>query len=292
MRKFTADKSAEGLRTDVFLTRKFPKFTRSSLKQLFKRGLVKVNNIAVKSSRKVHFSDKVSVDDRLLISNPAPLKLPLIYEDKDVIIVNKPTGVLTHSKGALNSEATVASTMRPKIDPSLSGNRAGIVHRLDRGTSGVIILAKNQQSISYLQKQFSKRQVKKTYRAVVEGAPKPGHALIDAPIARNPKRPQTFTVKSGGKPAQTEYQVDRLLRKGNKKYSLLDIRPITGRTHQIRVHLKYIGHPIVGDSIYGQPGEALLHATSLELTLPSGQRKVFRAPAPPKFKKFIDDGEK
>ena len=289
MRKFTADKSSEGLRADVFLTRKFSKFTRSSLKQLFKSGLVKVNNMVAKSSRKVHPSDKITVDDRLLADVPPPLKLPVIYEDKDVIVVDKPAGVLTHSKGALNSEATIASSMRFKIDSAMHGNRAGIVHRLDRGTSGVIILAKNQVSLNYLQKQFSTRRAGKHYQAIVEGIPKPPHAVIDAPIARNPKRPQTFVVKSGGKASQTEYHTKRTITKQSKSYALLELKPLTGRTHQLRVHLKYIGHPVAGDPVYGRGGgRMMLHAQSLGISLPSGKKQLFKSPLPSAFREFFD----
>jgi len=289
MRKFTADKSAEGLRADVFLSKKFPKFTRSSLKQLFKRGQVKVNNIAAKSSRRVHPADKFTVDDSLLKKIPPALDLPIIYEDKDVLVVNKPAGILAHSKGALNSEATVASSLRSKINSSLSGNRAGIVHRLDRGTSGVMVVAKNQTALHYLQRQFSNRRVEKKYRAIVESLVKPSQALIDAPIVRNPKRPQTFMVKSGGRPAQTEYRAEKTVSKQGKKYTLLSLKPLTGRTHQIRVHLKYINYPIVGDPVYGHgDGQIMLHAYSLGLILPNGQKKLFKAPLPKTFKGFLE----
>jgi 23S rRNA pseudouridine1911/1915/1917 synthase len=288
MRKFNADKSADGLRADVFISKKLPKFTRSSLKHLFKQGFVKVNNISIKSSRRVHPSDKFTVDDRLLKSVPSPLDLPVIYEDEDVVVVDKPAGALTHSKGALNTEATVASSLRHKLDRSLSGNRAGIVHRLDRGTSGLIIIAKNPASLSFLQKQFATRKVEKIYEAVVEGVPATPQAIIDAPIDRNPKRPQTFVVKSTGKAAQTKYYTKKTGVKQSKNYSLLELKPLTGRTHQLRVHLKYIGHPIYGDPVYGHGGNRImLHAYSLRVRLPSGERKLFKSPLPAVFKEFF-----
>lgn len=286
MRKFTVDKSADGVRADVYLAKKFPKFTRSSLKQLFKRKLVQINNAVAKSGRKVHPDDKISVDDSLLKSVPAPVKLPVIYEDKEVVVINKPAGMLTHSKGALNTESTVASSLRAKINPNLQGNRAGIVHRLDRGTSGVMIIAKTEAALAYLQKQFAARMTEKNYRAVVEGVPQPKQALIDAPIDRNPRRPQTFVVSAAGKPAQTEYKVEKSFKRGDQDYSVLALKPVTGRTHQLRVHLKYIGHPVVGDRVYGRGEELLLHAASLGLALPNGQHKVFKAPLPAYFKEF------
>jgi 23S rRNA pseudouridine1911/1915/1917 synthase len=227
----------------------------------------------------------------LLNITPEPIKLPVIYEDDDVVVMNKPAGVLTHAKGCINTEATVATFMSGKItDESLTGNRAGIVHRLDRATSGVIICARNSQSQIWLQKQFSQRKTKKTYMAVVEGEPKPREAIIDVPIERNPKKPQTFRAGQGGKPAQTKYRVIETITKGSKSYSLLELIPVTGRTHQIRVHLKYIGHVIVGDWVYGHDGSnMLLHAKSLEITLLNRKRRTFTVPIPPVFKEFLDD---
>jgi len=204
------------------------------------------------------------------------------------VVIDKPSGILTHAKGALNTEATVASFIKNKIsDEQLGGNRAGIVHRLDRQTSGLIITAKNKAALNWLQKQFSNRKVKKTYLAIVEGRPKPEAAIIDAPIARNPKKPQTFIVSSSGKSAQSQYKVLKTFRIKNNSYSLLELKPKTGRTHQLRVHLAYIGHPVVGDPVYGQPRKRLLlHATKLELSLPNGTAKSFISPMPPELKEL------
>ena len=139
-----------------------------------------------------------------------------------------------------------------------------------------------------LQKQFAQRKTKKIYLAIVEGEPKPEQAVIDAPIARNPKKPQTFRVSPEGKSAQTQYSVLKSFVKKDKRYSLLELKPLTGRTHQLRVHLAYIGHPIVGDHVYGSDGARLmLHATSLEITIPTSQRKVFEAAMPQDIKDFI-----
>ena len=164
----------------------------------------------------------------------------------------------------------------------MDGERAGIVHRLDRATSGVMICAKTPEALSWLQKQFSERKVKKTYVAVVKGALSEPEAVIDMPIERNPRKPQTFRVGANGKPSVTAYKV---LKTGNG-YSLLELKPTTGRTHQLRVHLHKLGHPIVGDELYDGPeAERLfLHATSLEITLPDKQRKTFEAPAPLSFR--------
>ncbi|HXY17860.1 MAG TPA: RluA family pseudouridine synthase [Candidatus Nitrosopolaris sp.] len=289
MRRFKVGQAGAGQRADVFIAAKFPRFSRSFLEYLFDAGSVKSNDKIIKASHKLQTGDKIKVEDGLLKIKPAKIKLPVVHEDDDVVVIDKPAGVLAHSKGALNNEATVASFIRSKIkDKTMTGNRAGIVHRLDRPTSGLIITARTAAALQHLQRQFSKRKTDKTYLAVVEGWPEPAEALIDAPIERNPRRPQTFRVAAGGKPAQTHYKTLRQLQKNRKKYAFLELKPATGRTHQLRIHLSYLGHPIVGDSLYGHTdGQLLLHASRLEITLPSGHRKVFESPAPRRIKEFI-----
>jgi len=288
MKKFTVSEAAAGSRLDVFVAEQYPQFTRSSLEALFDQGSVQLNGRASKASAKIRTNDSVSLDDELLIAEPPEVQLPIIYEDDSVIVIDKPDGLLTHSKGALNLEPSVASFIKAKLnDENLIGNRAGIVHRLDRRTSGVIITAKNEASQKWLQKQFSTRKVKKQYLAIVEGTLEPQKALIDAPIARNPNRPQSFMVSSSGKPAQTEYEALEHIEKKGEHYTLVNLRPRTGRTHQLRVHLAYINHPIVGDNIYGHDGpKLLLHAASLELTLPDKSRRTFSSPTPDKIEDF------
>lgn len=291
MKEFRAAESDAGVRADIFVAGRYPDFSRSSLNSLFDTGAVLINGEAAKPGQKLKTGETVSVDDALLRKKAPAIKLPIIYEDKDIIAIDKPAGILTHSKGALNLEATVASFIKPKItDKTLTGNRAGIVHRLDRGTSGVIITAKHNEALKWLQKQFATRKVKKTYIAIAEGILEPQAALIELPIARNPKKPQTFIVAAAGKPAITEYKVLKTLHRDGKNYSLLELKPLTGRTHQLRVHLAYLGHPVVGDPIYGHKnGELLLHAESLELTLPNRQRQTFEAELPKRIKDFVGD---
>lgn len=309
MLTFKATVTDAGKRADVSVAKKLPEFTRSSLSGLFDKHLVLINGKSAKASYKLHVGDKLEVETDLLTAQPEKIELPVIYEDDNVIVINKPAGVLTHSKGALNTEATVASWLReyvlkntPKeaLDYGLwtmdsRQSRAGIVHRLDRATSGVIITAKDEKTQKWLQKQFSTRKVKKTYLAIVEGVPEPQQAIIDAPIERNLKKPQTFRVGSTGREAQTEYRVIKVLDL-SRTLALVELKPLTGRTHQLRVHLKYIGHPIVGDRVYGRAGSPVkistnfqagkhlyLHAKSLELTLPGGNRQTFKAPEPDYF---------
>lgn len=289
--EFKAGKSSVGTRADIFITAKYPQFARSALKSLFELHNVQVNGKEAKPGYKLKYGDRVAVNADSLRYVPEQLDLPIIYEDSDVVVIDKPAGVLTHAKGALSLEPTVATFIRRKItDKQLSGNRAGIVHRLDRSTSGVIVCARNQKALTWLQRQFSDRKVKKTYLAVVEGIPEEGEAIIDVPIGRNPKKPQTFKATSAGKPAQTRYKVLRSFNKHDKDYALIELMPTTGRTHQIRVHLAYIGHPIVGDRLYGHDdSRMLLHAQKLELNLPGGRKKVFSAPIPQEFNRFLSD---
>lgn len=291
MQQFKTGQPAVGTRADIFVASKYPQFARSALKNLFERQEIQINGKVAKPGYKLRYGDRVTVNSEKIQSKPEPIELPVIYEDKNVVVINKPAGILTHSKGALNLEPTVASFVRNKInDHKLTGNRAGIVHRLDRATSGVIICARNQQALTWLQKQFSSRKVKKTYLAITEGILEPTVAIIDVPIGRNPKKPQTFKATAVGRPAQTRYKVRETLSNDGKKFALVELKPATGRTHQIRVHLAYIGFPIVGDYIYGHNGRAmLLHAQKLELKLPNSPSKVFSAPLPESFKDFLKD---
>ncbi|HSX18077.1 MAG TPA: RluA family pseudouridine synthase [Candidatus Saccharimonadales bacterium] len=290
MQEFKVKKSDEGVRADIFVASKFPDYARSALKGLFKHQNVHINGQVAKAGYKLKQGDRITVDASLLHAEVEDIELPIIYEDDDVMVIDKPAGLLTHSKGALNLEPTVASFLKKRLnDESLTGNRAGIIHRLDRATSGLIIGAKNSKALAYWQKQFSTRKVKKTYVAIVEGVPKPSAAIIDAPIARNPKKPQTFHVNPLGKPAQTQYRLIQSINKAGKKFSLLELEPLTGRTHQLRVHLAYIGHPIIGDAVYGHSDTAmLLHAQKLELTFPGGELKSFSMQSPKVFRDFIE----
>lgn len=286
-------------RLDHKVVELYPEMSRAFASKLIEQGKVKVNDeVETKAGYKIRYGDHIAVDYDAADEPPIPdIKLPVLYEDDDCVVVNKPVGVLTHSKGAYNPEGSVASWLRKRLisgewqsTTDDAGNaRAGIVHRLDRATSGVIICAKTPDALSKLQKQFSKRLAKKKYIAVVSGHLAQDHAVIEMPIERNPKKPQTFRVGPNGKLASTEYKV----LKTSEHYSLLELMPKTGRTHQLRVHLNQIGHPILGDTLYGgKPAERMyLHAESLEITVPSSERLTFTAPLPTDFKKALkNDG--
>lgn len=271
------------MRLDQKIVELHPRVTRSFVTKLIVDGKVTVNDeVITKAGYKLKGADKIAVDYDVEASKIIPeIELPVLYEDDDCVVIDKPLGLLTHSKGAFNPEATVATWLAGKITDIEPSERAGIVHRLDRATSGVMICAKTSEALSWLQKQFAQRRTKKTYYAVIKGVLKPEAAIIDMAIERNPKKPQTFRVGSNGKPAQTTYKT----LESNGAYSLVELKPITGRTHQLRVHLAHQGHPIVGDVFYnGEPADRLyLHAHELELTLPNRERKVFTSPVPKVF---------
>lgn len=279
------------IRLDVALAKKYDNLSRSSIQKMVKNGLAKVNGRIITKVKEL-VDESIDLIELAEVQKDAKhIDLEIIYEDENVIVVNKPKGVLTHSKGVLNNEFTVADFFELHgCDFAKDTNRAGIVHRLDRETSGVIIGAKNDTAAKKLQKQFSERTTKKEYIAIVEGVPSPNKAIVDLPIARNNSLPSTFIVNAKGKTAQTKYEV--LESKNNR--SLVKLNPKTGRTHQLRVHLAYIKHPIVGDRVYNdryseKDTRMFLHAKSLEISIPpnntntTSQRMVFESPLPDDF---------
>ena len=275
------------VRLDIYLSTKFDTtISRSLWQKYIKAGYVSVNNKVVTTPKfEVDETDEIALN--LPEKEQADVDLPILYEDDDVIVVNKPSGLLTHAKGGLSDEPTVAEIIRPKTSFATDTDRPGIVHRLDRDTSGLLIIAKNSESAAHLQRQFAERTAKKTYIAITDGKPKLNAAKIDLPIGRNPSAPSTFRIDPNGKPAQTTYHV--LVE--NDAQSLVELKPTTGRTHQLRVHLAHLNAPILGDRVYGKSSDyrMMLHAQKLEITLPSGERKVFEAAVSDEFKKFFPE---
>jgi 23S rRNA pseudouridine1911/1915/1917 synthase len=271
-------------RLDIYIAKRFPQVSRAFVQRLIDDQRVKVNGVFEKAGYKLRPTDKVQVDFEPAELDQIPsIDLPVIYEDNNVIVIDKPVGVISHSRGKYWNEPSVASFIRERTGQV--GERSGIVHRLDRATSGVMICAKNQTSLSWLQRQFSTRKVKKAYLAIISGHLEPKEAVIEMPVERNPKAPATFRVGQNGKPATTIYRVTE----SNSDYDLVRLEPLTGRTHQLRVHLAHQKHPIVGDVLYGGENyeRLLLHALSLEITLPNRDRKLFEASAPEIFKTFL-----
>ena len=275
------------VRLDIYLSTKFDTtISRSLWQKYIKAGYVSVNSKVVTTPKfEVDETDEIALN--LPEKEQADVDLPILYEDDDVIVVNKPSGLLTHAKGGLSDEPTVAEIIRQKTSFATDTDRPGIVHRLDRDTSGLLIIAKNPESAAHLQRQFAERTAKKTYIAITDGKPKLNAAKIDLPIGRNPSAPSTFRIDPNGKPAQTTYHVLA----ENEAQSLVELKPTTGRTHQLRVHLAHLNTPILGDRVYGKPSDCrmMLHAQKLEITLPSGERKVFEAAVPDEFKKFFPE---
>lgn len=255
-------------RVDQMMVEIYKSYNRSTLQKFIKAGFVKVDGeVVLKPNQK--FPDGVKIELKVPDDlKYADVKPEILYEDENVIVVNKPAGLLSEAKGEYCPERTLA-------DFGL------ICHRLDRDTSGVMILAKSEEVQKCLKRQFQDRKVHKTYYAVVEGELKHPEAKIELPLIRDLKRPTTFRVDPNGKPAETFYKVV----KSDGEHSLVELKPVTGRTHQLRVHMKFLGHPIMGDRVYdGEKAERLfLHAKELEITLPGGKRVSFTAELPQEF---------
>ena len=262
----------EKVRLDILMTEIYKSYNRSSLQKFIELGFVTVDGeLAKKANQKFERGVKIDlkVPDEQKNADLIPEK---IYEDENVLVLNKPAGLLSMAKGEYCPEKTL-------------GDYGLLVHRLDRDTSGVVILAKNEEVQKFLKRQFQDRKTHKTYYAIIDGQPKLDAARIDLPIARDLKRPTTFRVDAKGKESETFYKV----LKTDGKHSLVELKPISGRTHQLRVHMKYLGHPILGDVVYGgeKADRLYLHAGSLEITLPGGKRTVFTVPMPKEFKDVL-----
>jgi 23S rRNA pseudouridine1911/1915/1917 synthase len=268
------------VRVDKHLANIFPEYSRSALAKLFTIKLIKFKGEPIEPGYKLRPGAVVEYDLGPLQEKPEVIQLPIIFEDDNVLVVDKPAGIISHARGKFWQEASVASFIRDRIS-GMTGERGGIVHRLDRATSGVMICAKNEETLKFLQKQFHDRKVQKTYIAIIDHMPKEALAIIDAPIGRNPNEPRTFHVTKEGKAAETRYEV---INESPGRVSV-KLSPKTGRTHQLRVHMQYINCPIIGDQLYkGLENERLLlHAHTLELTMPDGKMKLFTAKLPEEF---------
>lgn len=271
-------------RLDSELADRHPGTSRSTWQKHIKAGHISVNGeVQLSPKSNVTDSDSIAIDTPDAIDF-TDQDLPILYLDENVIVINKPIGVLSHAKGALNDEFTVGEFFRRYCTYNADTNRPGIVHRLDRDTSGVMIGARNEATATMLQKQFADRKTKKTYIAITVGVPKNDVARIDLPIARNPSAPSTFRVDVKGKSAITDYKVLH----ATDELAMLELRPYTGRTHQLRVHAKYLNTPILGDRVYGVAADRLyLHAKQLEITIPTSDRRIFESPLPEEFEKYF-----
>ena len=283
-----------GNRLDRFLQQKLPQHSRSLLQGWIKAGRVLVNGQAERSSYTLRGSETIQVEPQErppLKAFAEELPLEILYEDSDVVAVNKSAGMVVHA-GAGRHAGTLVNALLHRFS-GLSGIggelRPGIVHRLDRGTSGVLLVARNDQAHRHLAAQFHGRQVEKIYTALVHGALKQDRGKIDRPIARDRvKRTKMTTRLASGRSALTEYRVLRRF----PKHTLLEVRIGTGRTHQIRVHLSSIGHPVAGDNTYGAPKaqRLFLHAQRITFISPStGARVTVEAPMPEELARWLEE---
>ncbi len=320
----------EGQRLDQYLVSKLSdlnatEISRSRVQQLIEKREVLVNQVVAKASLKLRGDEQIAV----LGPTVAPplraiaeeIALDIVYEDDDLAVVNKPAGMMVHAGAGATDDARNRGTLVNALlhhFANLSGVggalRPGIVHRLDRSTSGLMVVAKNDESHQRLAKQFSAREVRKTYLALIHGLPKKERGTIQTPISRHSQRRTRMTTKGfGGRNAVTHYSVQRKLDTPYGKFALVEVKIETGRTHQIRVHLASIGHPVVGDALYGAPGELrsqsnkrraagmpavrtlgrnFLHSAVLELVHPRTKKNLnFSRPLPDELQTFMDSLE-
>ncbi len=273
-----------GERLDVFISRRLPELTRSRVQKLIDEGHVTAGSARVKPGLRLEAGQRVGIDvppPERAEAQAEAIPLDVLYEDGDIIAVNKPPGMTVHPAPGHRASTLVNALLAHCRDLSGIGGvlRPGIVHRLDRDTSGVILVAKNDAAHLSLAKQLKSRTIEKTYVALVEGTPKPEQGAIDAPIARDPRRRERMAVLEGGRDALTAYRVIERFH----GYALVEAKPKTGRTHQIRVHLAAIGHPIAGDAVYGHRtplvARQFLHARRIAFDHPrTGERMTIEAP--------------
>jgi 23S rRNA pseudouridine1911/1915/1917 synthase len=295
-----ADGSGE--RLDVFVARRCPGLSRSNVQRLIREGGVSVGDppLAGRAGQRLERGDRVAVRmpvEEPLLLRPEPVPLIIVYEDDDLLVVDKPAGMTVHPGAGLPAgqagvrKSTLAAALlayRPELAGVGGPERPGIVHRLDRDTSGLLVVAKNEAARAALARQWKERQVEKGYVALVQGRLEPPEGVIDAPIGRDVRHRQRMAVVEGGRAASTTYRVRQVLAarpEGADRCSLVDIRPLTGRTHQIRVHLAAIRHPVVGDRVYGRASPIVkrqfLHACRLSFRHPvDGRPLEFESPLP------------
>jgi len=291
----------DDVRLDRYVARRCPELSRTQAQRLIEEGRVTVNGIPAKASLKVFTGDRITVNvpapeaSRL---TPEAIPVKIVYEDNDLLVVEKPAGLTVHPAPGHREHTLLNAILShlPELPETGDGTppigsvppggrlRPGVVHRLDKDTSGLIIIAKNARAHLNLSDQFKQRSVSKVYLALVEGRLEPRDGVIEAPIGRDRSHRERMAVvdEAHGRAARTGYHVVRYA----DGYSLLEVKPETGRTHQIRVHLAAIGHPVAGDRVYGAKASAFprqfLHAHRLAFDLPSDGRRVeFESPLPP-----------
>jgi 23S rRNA pseudouridine1911/1915/1917 synthase len=302
-----------GKRLDQFLVSQLPDISRARIQELIAQEKILVNGNAVKASLKLRGSEQIDIVGEAqrppLRAIPEDIPLDMVYEDDDLAVINKPAGMMVHAgAGATEDErnrGTLVNALlhRFRALSNVGGElRPGIVHRLDKDTSGLIVVAKNDSAHRKLAAEFSGRRVRKTYIALVHGWPKKDRGTIASSISRDTvRRTRMTTRRSGGREAITHYEVRRRIESPYGKFALLELKIETGRTHQIRVHMSSLGHPVVGDTLYGAPREIssqtnaaislqrnFLHAAALQFAHPrTGEAMNFSIPLPEQLDEFL-----
>ena len=289
--------TGEGGRLDRLVAARVADLSRTTVQRLIADGFITLNGSICKAGDKVEQGDVIVVR----VPPPAPseliaeeIPLSIMYEDDDVVVIDKPAGLVVHP-AAGHASGTLVNALLGQI-PDLEGIggevRPGIVHRLDKDTSGLIVAAKNDRALQFLQAQFKARTIKKMYLALVEGIVEPRAGIIDAPIGRSKADRKKMAVTREGRSAQTRYRVRQIYRQPD--LSLVEAYPETGRTHQIRVHFAWLKHPLVGDETYGRQKPLVpierhfLHAASLTFTLPAGETRTFTSLLPDDLQRVLD----
>ncbi|MFC2020367.1 RluA family pseudouridine synthase [Chloroflexota bacterium] len=278
-----------GARLDKYVTEHYPELSRTQTQKLIGDGYIKVNDRIAKAGLKLNMGDRLAISLPPATPStltPEAIPLNILYEDNDLLIVDKPAGLAVHPAPGHSTHTLVNALLNhlPSLPDTGDWQRPGIVHRLDKDTSGVMMVAKNIAAYANLTEQFKARSVSKTYLVLVKGHLSPQDGLIEAPVGRDSRQRQRMTVvdESKGRDARTEYHVVDY----TGDYTLLEVKPETGRTHQIRVHLGAIGYPVVGDRVYGVKSPHLsrqfVHSSRLGFKLPSsGEYVEFTSDLPP-----------
>lgn len=301
-------KEDNGKRLDKFLAENYKDFSRSVLQKLIKEGEVLVNMKKASAHYKIKEDDDINVklpDLDFKFPEPEDIKIEVVFENDDILVVNKPCGMVVHPTDEgkhLTGTLVNALLNNPGKEnlSNVSGDlRPGIVHRLDKDTSGLLIIAKNNKIHRYLIKKMKERTIEKTYYVLILGEPETEEGTIDAPLtrARRDYKKITLSTEGEGRQAITKYKVKDVFEFEGKKFSLIEAKILTGRTHQIRVHFASIGHPVIGDEIYGNKkvnslfklSRFFLHAAKLKFNMPDGSEIDVKKNLPKELKKVIDD---
>lgn len=295
--KWLVSEDYTGMRLDQAINKKFPEISRSLAQEMIKNGEIKLGNSIVKSSQKIKLNDEIQIEFRSDELNTeiqaTEMNLPILYEDNDIIVINKPYGLVVHP-GAGNEKTTVVSAIlsHTTLSPIGAPDRPGVVHRLDKETSGVMVLAKNKEAHKNLAEQFASHELDKEYIAIIQGHIVDKKGRVQVAIERDPVHRQRMKATSAenGRMAISIFEVTEYL----KNATLIKVKILTGRTHQIRVHMAFTGHPLLGDTTYGGRkfgnSEHFLHSHKLSFKHPiTGQSMTFEAELPDRFKQIIEE---